>query len=187
LKYLVVGLGNPGDEYKNTRHNVGFQMADAFAGSFNSSFQDKRYGFVAQANFKSRIFIILKPVTFMNLSGKAVNYWLQAEKIPVENMLVLVDDLALPMGTIRLRANGGDGGHNGLNHISAILGNQNYARLRFGIGNEFPFGSQVNYVLGAWTPDEQKILDIRIPNTVEIIKSFGTIGIQRTMNQFNNR
>jgi peptidyl-tRNA hydrolase, PTH1 family len=180
-------LGNPGDEYKNTRHNVGYLMADAFAGSFNSEFRDKRYGFVAQASFKSRIFVLLKPSTFMNLSGKAVNYWLQAEKIPVENMLVLVDDLALPMGSLRLRAKGGDGGHNGLNHISATLGNQNYSRLRFGIGNEFPFGSQVNYVLGEWNPDEKKILTERIPQTIEIIKSFATIGIQRAMNEFNNK
>ncbi|MFN8207791.1 MAG: aminoacyl-tRNA hydrolase [Bacteroidales bacterium] len=187
MKYLVVGLGNPGDEYKNTRHNVGYLMADAFAGSFNSGFQDKRYGYVAQASFKSRTFIILKPTTFMNLSGKAVNYWLQAEKIPHENLLVLVDDLAIPMGSLRLRAKGGDGGHNGLSHITQILGSPNYARLRFGIGNEFPFGTQVDYVLGEWSSDEKKILAERIPQSVEIIRSFATIGIQFTMNRFNKR
>lgn len=187
MKYLVVGLGNPGDEYQNTRHNVGYKMADVFAGFFNADFRDKRYGFVAQANFKSRIFVILKPTTYMNLSGKSVNYWMQAEKIPVENILVLVDDLALPMGTIRLRPKGGDGGHNGLNHISTILGNQNYARLRFGIGSEFPFGTQVNYVLGEWSQEEKKLLTERLPLTVDIIKSFGTIGVQRTMNEYNNK
>lgn len=162
-------------------------MADAFAGSFNSEFQDKRYGYLARVTHKSRIFLVLKPTTFMNLSGRAVQYWLQAEKVSLENLLVLVDDLALPTGVLRLRAKGGDGGHNGLNNISSVVGSQNYARLRFGIGNEFPLGRQIDYVLGEWTQEEKKILTERVPMSVDIIKSFGTIGIQYTMNQYNNK
>ena len=187
MKYLIAGLGNIGSEYKNTRHNIGFQILDALAGASNISFSDKRYGFVSEYKYKSRRFVLLKPTTYMNLSGRAVNYWLQKEKIPVEKLLVLVDDIALPFGTIRLRAKGGPGGHNGLINISDILGHNNYARLRFGIGDNFHQGFQVDYVLSEWTNDEQKLLPEKIDNCVEMIESFGTIGVERTMNFFNKR
>jgi len=180
-------MGNPGDEYENTRHNIGYLIADAFTGSFHVSFEDKRFGFVARVPFKSRTFVVLKPTTYVNLSGRAVNYWLQHEKIPDDHLLVLVDDLALPFGTLRLRPRGSDGGHNGLNHINQMLGHQNYARLRFGIGNDFPYGRQIDYVLGKWTEEEEKILPERVNTAVEIIKSFGTIGVERTMNLFNHK
>ena len=140
MKYLIVGLGNIGDEYRDTRHNIGFKMLDAFAEASNIAFEDKRYGFVAHCRVKNAEIVLLKPSTYMNLSGNAVRYWLQQEKIPVENMLVLVDDLNLPFGSIRMRKQGSNGGHNGLGHIQQVLGTQNYARLRFGIGNEFTKG-----------------------------------------------
>ena len=157
MKYLIVGLGNIGDEYRDTRHNIGFKMLDAFAEASNIAFEDKRYGFVAHCRVKNAEIVLLKPSTYMNLSGNAVRYWLQQEKIPVENMLVLVDDLNLPFGSIRMRKQGSNGGHNGLGHIQQVLGTQNYARLRFGIGNEFTKGRQVNFVLGQWTDEEEKI------------------------------
>ncbi len=185
MKYLVVGLGNIGDKYLNTRHNIGFNALDALAKATSLTFKDKRYAFICEYKYKGRIFILIKPSTFVNLSGKAVNYWLKKEKIPVENLLVVVDDVSLPFGTLRLRAKGSSAGHNGLDNISQILGHQNYARLRFGIGNEFLKGTQVNYVLSMWTEDEQQLLPERIDRAVEIIKNFGTIGIQRTMNLFN--
>lgn len=187
MKYLIAGLGNIGPEYKNTRHNIGFQILDALAEASNISFNDKRYGFVAEYKFKGRTFILLKPTTYMNLSGRAVNYWLQKEKIDIKNMLVLVDDLALPFGTLRVRAKGGAGGHNGLENINQVLGRNDYARLRFGIGDEFHKGHQVNYVLGKWSKEEQKELPFKIDDSIEIIKSFGTIGIDRTMNFHNKR
>ncbi|QIA08934.1 aminoacyl-tRNA hydrolase [Draconibacterium halophilum] len=187
MKYLIAGLGNIGPEYKNTRHNIGFQILDALAEASNISFSDKRYGFVAEYKFKGRTFILLKPTTYMNLSGRAVNYWLQKEKIDVKNMLVLVDDLALPFGTLRVRAKGGAGGHNGLENINQVLGRNDYARLRFGIGDEFHKGHQVNYVLGEWSKVEQKELPFKIDDSIEIIKSFGTIGVDRTMNFHNKR
>lgn len=187
MKYLIVGLGNIGDEYQFTRHNIGFEVLDALAGASNICFMDKRYGFVAEYKFKGRTFVLLKPGTYMNLSGRAVNYWLQQEKIPVENLLVIVDDLALPLGTLRLRQKGSDGGHNGLKNINEVLGRQDYARLRFGIGDEFRKGQQVDYVLGRWTAGEKEIIDKRVHMAVEMIKSFGTIGIQLTMTQFNNK
>lgn len=185
MKYLIVGLGNPGDEYSETRHNIGWKIADELASSLNASFEDKRFGFVARAVFRSRIVVILKPTTYVNLSGRAVNYWLAHEKIQPDHLLIIVDDLALPFGTIRIRPRGGDGGHNGLNHITQILGHQNYARLRFGIGNEYPFGRQVAYVLGKWTEEEQTILPERIKLAIEAVKSYVTIGIDRTMNLYN--
>ena len=187
MKYLIAGLGNIGPEYKNTRHNIGFQILDALAEASNISFNDKRYGFVGEYKFKGRTFILLKPTTYMNLSGRAVNYWLQKEKIPIQNLLVLVDDIALPFGTVRLRAKGGDGGHNGLANINQVLGRNDYARLRFGIGDDFHNGYQVNYVLSEWDADEKKSLPENIDNCIEIIKSFGTIGTERTMNFFNKR
>jgi PTH1 family peptidyl-tRNA hydrolase len=187
LKYLIVGLGNVGDEYQHTRHNIGFEILDALAKASNICFTDKRYGFVSEYKFKGRNFVLLKPSTYVNLSGKAVNYWLQKENIPIENLLIILDDIALPLGTIRLRSKGSDGGHNGLKSIDEVLGRQDYVRLRFGIGNEFPKGYQVDYVLGEWTADEKKFLDERVPIVIEMIKSFGTIGVQRTMTQYNNK
>lgn len=187
MKYLIAGLGNIGPEYKNTRHNIGFQILDALAEASNISFKDKRFGFVAEYKFKARTFILLKPTTYVNLSGRAVNYWLQKEKIDINNLLVLVDDIALPFGTLRVRAKGGAGGHNGLENINQVLGRNDYARLRFGIGDDFYKGYQVNYVLGEWSKEEQKELKFKIDDSIEIIKSFGTIGIDRTMNFHNKR
>ncbi len=187
MKYLIVGLGNIGDEYQNTRHNIGFNILDAFAKASNIVFTDQRYGAISEYKYKSRTLILLKPSTYMNLSGKAVHYWMQKEKIPIENILVLVDDLALPFGTLRLRYKGSDGGHNGLKNINELLGSQNYARLRFGTGNDFAKGQQINYVLGKWSPEEQAVLALKFSDCNEIILSFVTIGVERTMNEFNKR
>jgi PTH1 family peptidyl-tRNA hydrolase len=187
VKYLIAGLGNIGAEYKNTRHNIGFQILDALSGASNISFTDKRYGFVAEYKYKARTFILLKPTTYMNLSGRAVAYWMQKEDIEISNVLVLVDDLALPFGTIRVRAKGGAGGHNGLENINQVLGRNDYARLRFGIGDNFHKGFQVDYVLGDWSREEEKELPAKIDFCIEIIQSFGTIGTERTMNFFNKK
>ncbi len=187
MKYLIVGLGNPGSDYEHTRHNIGFKILDALADASNIVFSDKRYGFVTEYKFKARTFILLKPTTYMNLSGKAVNYWLQKERIPFENLLILTDDLALPFGTLRLRGKGGDAGHNGLKSIQQVTGRSDYARLRFGIGNDFHPGQQVNYVLDEWDDEEKAALPEKIDTCIQIIKSFGTIGVARTMNQFNKR
>lgn len=187
MKYLIAGLGNIGPEYKNTRHNIGFQILDSLAGESNIAFSDRRYGFLCEYNHKGRTFILLKPATYVNLSGRAVNYWLQKEKIPIENLLVLVDDLALPFGTLRVKAKGSHGGHNGLRNISEVLGRNDYARLRFGIGDHFHPGFQVDYVLSEWSREEKKLLPEKIDSCIEIIQSFGTIGIERTMNFFNKK
>lgn len=187
MKYLIAGLGNIGSEYENTRHNIGFTVLDAFAKASNIFFNQDRHAYVSEAKFKGRTIVLIKPTTYMNLSGKAVNYWLQQHKIPVENLLVITDDLALPFGKIRIRPAGSDGGHNGLKDIIATLGHQKFARLRFGIGSEFGKGQQSNYVLGQWTEDEQTILNPRIDLCCDIIKGFTTAGLQRTMNDFNNR
>ena len=187
MKYLIVGLGNIGDEYAATRHNIGFMMLDAFADAQGVTWADKRYGFVAKCRVKNAELILLKPSTYMNLSGNAVRYWLQQEKIPVENMLVLVDDLNLPFGTIRIRKQGSNGGHNGLGNIQSVLGTENYARVRFGIGNNFSRGAQCNFVLGKWTDEEQKLLPDRLKLTSEIIPSFCLQGIDRTMNLYNGK
>jgi PTH1 family peptidyl-tRNA hydrolase len=185
MKYLIVGLGNIGDEYKDTRHNIGFTILDAMAVASNTSFTDKRYGAVCQLKFKGRDLILLKPSTYMNLSGNAVSYWLQKEKIPCENMLVIVDDLALPLGSIRMRHKGSDGGHNGLAHITTVLGTDEYPRIRFGIGNGFRKGSQVDYVLGTWNQDEKKVLEQRISIVTDMIRSFAFAGTELTMTAFN--
>ncbi len=187
MKYLIAGLGNIGKEYENTRHNIGFKILDALAGASNISFSDSRYGFVAEMKYKARTFILLRPTTYMNLSGRAVNYWLKAENIPIENMLVLVDDIALPFGTIRIKAKGSDGGHNGLRNIQDVLGRNDYARLRFGIGDNFHKGTQIDYVLGQWSREEEKELPFLIDQCIDAVKSFGTIGIERTMNVFNTK
>jgi len=187
LKYLIVGLGNPGIEYKNTRHNIGFKILDALADASNIVFSDERYGSLAEYKFKGRTFILLKPSTYMNLSGKAVNYWMQKENILIENVLVVVDDLALPLGSLRLRAKGSDAGHNGLKNITQLVGTQDYARLRFGIGDNFRQGQQVDYVLGEWDKQEKLELPALIDTSIVIIKSFATIGVQQTMTFFNKR
>jgi peptidyl-tRNA hydrolase, PTH1 family len=185
MKYLIVGLGNIGDGYSDTRHNIGFTILDAMALASNISFNDKRYGAIGSLKFKGRVFILLKPSTYMNLSGNAVRYWLNKEKIPVENLLVIVDDLALPVGSIRMRHKGGDGGHNGLAHINSILSTNEYARIRVGIGNNFMKGSQVDYVLGTWTEEEKNLLRDRISIVIEMIRSFGLMGTELTMTTFN--
>jgi peptidyl-tRNA hydrolase, PTH1 family len=187
LKYLIVGLGNIGSEYENTRHNIGFTILDTLARVSNISFSDKRYGFVAELKHAGRTLILLKPNTFMNLSGRSVSYWMQKENIPIEHVLVLVDDLALPLGKIRLRSKGSDAGHNGLKNIQQILCSQNYARLRFGIGGDFPKGYQIDHVLGKWTKEEDEVVNSKLETCIEIIKSFVTIGIDRTMTQYNNQ
>ena len=186
-KYLIVGLGNPGAEYHETRHNCGWMVADKLVADLGAKFEDKRYGFVGRCRVKNAELVLLKPSTYMNLSGNAVRYWLQQEKIPVENMLVLVDDLNLPFGTIRIRKQGSNGGHNGLGNIQSVLGTENYARVRFGIGNEFTRGAQINFVLGEWTDEEKKQIDERLKVTSENIPSFCLAGIDRTMNQYNNK
>lgn len=187
MKYLIVGLGNIGDEYQNTRHNIGFKMLDAFAEASNIAFEDKRYGFVGKGRIKNAEVVLLKPSTFMNLSGNAVRYWMNEEKIPLENLLVLVDDLNLPFGAIRIRKQGSNGGHNGLGHIQQVLCTENYARVRFGIGNEYVRGAQINFVLGEWTPDEQAAMPERLEVVKQIIPSFCLQGIDRTMNLYNGK
>ncbi len=187
MKYLIVGLVNIGYEYQNTRHNIGFDILDAFAKASNLVFTEQRYGSVCEYKIKGKTLILLKPSTFMNLSGNAVRYWMQKENIQIENILVLVDDLALPFGSLRLKNRGSDAGHNGLKNIQAILGHDNYPRLRFGIGSDFPKGCQVEYVLGKWPKEEEAQLPERMEKAIEIIKSFCLAGIQITMNQYNNK
>lgn len=187
MKYLIVGLGNIGGEYHNTRHNIGFNVLDSLAKTADLEFKDVRYGAVTHYKFKGRTFVLLKPNTYMNLSGKAVNYWLQKEKIAVENMMVIVDDLALPFGTLRLRSKGSDAGHNGLKNINQVLGHQNYARLRFGIGDDFHKGQQIDFVLGKWSSQELEQLTPILDTCTKIIQGFATIGVQRTMTAYNTR
>jgi PTH1 family peptidyl-tRNA hydrolase len=186
-KFLIVGLGNIGDEYENTRHNIGFTILDTLAKENNIKFTTDKLAAVATYKFKGKTLILIKPSTYMNLSGKAVNYWMQAEKIQKENILVLTDDLALPFGTVRMKAKGSDGGHNGLKNIQETLGTSEYARLRFGVGSEFSKGRQVDYVLGKWSEEENKAIEQRIKLAVEIIQGFATIGLQRTMSAYNNK
>ncbi|MDR1683417.1 MAG: aminoacyl-tRNA hydrolase [Candidatus Symbiothrix sp.] len=188
MKYLIVGLGNIGQEYENTRHNIGFLILDALAKASNIVFDvNKRYGAVAEMRLKNKQLVLLKPYTYMNLSGNAVRYWMQKEKIPIENLLILVDDLALPFGTLRLKPKGSDAGHNGLKHVQTILGTQQYTRLRFGISNNFLPGSQINYVLSGFTEEEEKALPPRIDIAIDIVKSFCLAGVDTTMNLFNNK
>jgi PTH1 family peptidyl-tRNA hydrolase len=185
MKYLIVGLGNIGEEYKNTRHNIGFTVLDAMAMASNISFTDRRYGAICRFRFKGRELILLKPSTYVNLSGNAVNYWLKKENIPIENMLVIVDDLALPVGSIRMRKKGSDGGHNGLSHISNILSTTDYARIRIGIGNSFRKGAQRDFVLGTWDQEEKKFIEERTAIVIEMIRSFVFAGVELTMTAFN--
>ena len=183
-KYLIVGLGNPGREYEMTRHNTGFMVVDELANKLGVTFEDKRYGFVAEASIKGRKVFILKPTTYMNLSGNAVRYWLQKENIDQSRLLVIVDDLSIPLGDFRLKGNGSNGGHNGLGNIQQLIGQQ-YARLRMGIGADFQQGQQVDWVLGRYDDDDMKTLQPSIDMAVEIIKSFVLAGLNITMNQFN--
>ena len=186
-KFLVVGLGNIGPKYHNTRHNIGFRILDHLAEEESLSFESAKLGDVATYKFKGRTFILLKPSTYMNLSGKAVNYWLQKEKVPLENLLVVTDDLNLPFGTLRLKTKGSDGGHNGLKDIQAQLNTTKYNRFRFGISDEFSKGRQVDYVLGEWEEEEEKKMPGRLKTSAELIRSFGTAGVNNTMNTFNGK
>ena len=183
-KYLIVGLGNPGIEYADTRHNAGWMVLDAFAKASNISFDDRRYGFVAETSIKGRKVFLLKPTTYMNLSGNAVRYWLNKENIDQSRLLVISDDVAIPLGQFRLKASGSNGGHNGLGHIQQLIGQQ-YARLRVGIGNDFPSGSQIDYVLGRFPAEEMERLGSVIEMCTDIVKSFVLAGIDVTMNQYN--
>ena len=186
-KFLIVGLGNIGEKYENTRHNIGFMMLDAFAKASNIVFSDKRYGAVAECRLKNQQLVLLKPNTYMNLSGEAVRYWMQQEKIELDHLLILVDDLALPFGALRLKGQGSNAGHNGLGNIQQLLGTDRYARLRFGLGNDYPKGSQIDFVLSRFTNDEQAQLPGRLQTVVELIQTFCLAGIQTAMCQFNNK
>ncbi len=186
MKYLIAGLGNIGPDYENTRHNVGFQILDHLVrDKEEAAFHTSRYGDIAEHRFKGRKIILLKPSTFMNLSGKSIRYWLKEESIPPERMIVVVDDIALPLGEIRVRRGGGDGGHNGLTSIIEYLGDDNFPRLRIGLGDDFARGYQSDYVLGKWTKAEEEIMIPRVNEAVKVVKSFVTVGLDRTMNIYN--
>ncbi len=184
-KFLIAGLGNIGTEYAATRHNIGFDVADYLAFKLAGSFKLERHAFVAGLKYKGNIIVCIKPTTYMNESGKAVKYWMDKEKISIENILVVVDDLALPLSKLRLRGSGSDAGHNGLKSIQEILGTNAYPKLRFGIGNNFAKGMQVDFVLGKWFPEELPLVRLKIEKSVEVIESFITTGIERTMSQYN--
>ena len=187
MKYLIAGLGNIGAEYAETRHNIGFKVLDALAGASNTLFTTGRYGDLATLRHRGHSLLLLKPSTYMNLSGKAVRYWMEAERIAPENLLVISDDIALPFGTLRLRAKGSAGGHNGLKNIAELLGTEEFARMRFGVGGDFPRGHQVDYVLGEWTADERAALPERLKIFGDAVLSFATIGLARTMNEYNKK
>ena len=187
MKYLIIGLGNPGAEYENTRHNIGFKVLDKLASLSNISFSPDRYADVAEVKFKGRNLVLIKPNTFMNLSGKAVNYWLQNTKIDAANMLVITDDISLPFGVLRMRKKGSDGGHNGLKNIQAVLGDSNYPRLRFGVGNDFSRGKQVEYVLDNFSDEDYTTMTNRMEIAVKMIQAFATIGIEYAMSDFNGK
>ena len=187
MKYLIVGLGNIGTEYAGTRHNIGFRVLDALAKASNTAFDDRRYGFVAHTRVKNAELVLLKPSTFMNLSGNAVRYWLQQEKIELQNLLVVVDDLSLPLGTIRMKPSGSAGGHNGLRHIAQVLGTEAYNRLRFGIGNDFPRGTQVDFVLSRFTPEEETLVNEKALVACDAVKAFALCGMQFAMCNYNGK
>ncbi|CAG5078613.1 aminoacyl-tRNA hydrolase [Parvicella tangerina] len=187
MKYLIVGLGNPGEKYEMTRHNIGFKTLDVLARASNVVFEPNKLADTCIVKHKGRTLHLIKPTTFMNLSGKAVNYYMHQEKIKVENLLIVTDDIALPFGTLRMKPKGSDGGHNGLKDIQKVLGSSKYPRLRFGIGSDFLKGQQVDYVLGDWTLEEQMKLPERVSVACEMILSFATIGLDRTMNSYNNK
>ena len=185
MKYLIVGLGNIGPEYADTRHNIGFMVLDELAKQENAKFYNMRLAYYTEVTHKGRTLHLIKPTTYMNLSGKAVNHWMKELKIPVENVLVIVDDIALPFGTLRLKPKGSAAGHNGLRDIEAKLGNQNYARLRFGVSDNFPKGRQVDYVLDGFDKDEIPELPALIDRSIEMVKSYATVGAELTMTRFN--
>ena len=187
MKYLIAGLGNIGVEYENTRHNVGFVVADALVKDLKGTFKIERLASVSKVKYKGRTLVVIKPTTYMNRSGKAVKYWLDKEKIPVERLLVVVDDIALPLGTLRLKPGGGDGGHNGMTDIIERLNTTGFSRLRVGIGDDFPKGFQTDYVLGEWSSKEVNLMIPRVELAVEAIKSYVTVGLEKTMTEFNNR
>ena len=187
MKYLIACLGNIGVEYDDTRHNIGFKVADYLNEDLKGTFTTSRLAQVSELRYKGRIMVVIKPTTYMNLSGKAVKYWMQQEKIPIENVLVVLDEIALPLGTLRMRKKGSDAGHNGLSDIITSLGTNEFARLRFGIGNDFPRGKQVDFVLGKWKPSEHDIINPRLEVAANFIKSFVTQGVDLTMNQMNNK
>ena len=187
MKYLIIGLGNPGAEYKNTRHNIGFKVLDKLASLSNISFSADRYADIAEVKFKGRNLVLIKPNTFMNLSGKAVNYWMQNTKIDAENILIITDDISLPFGVLRMRKKGSDGGHNGLKNIQAVLGNGNYPRLRFGVGDDFSRGKQVEYVLDDFSDEDYTAINNRMEMAVKMIQAFATIGIEYAMSDFNGK
>ncbi|HEY0039086.1 MAG TPA: aminoacyl-tRNA hydrolase [Flavisolibacter sp.] len=186
MKFLIVGLGNVGAEYAHTRHNIGFDVVMAFAQKQGGTFRQDRLAYVAEVKWKGKIFICICPTTFMNLSGKAVKYWMDKEKITLENMLVVVDDVALPLAKLRIRAGGSDGGHNGLKSLQEVLGTTAYAKLRFGIGNNYPKGAQADFVLGKWLKEEEPVVKKKIEVCVEVIESFAGAGIGNAMNKYNN-
>lgn len=186
-KFLIVGLGNPGNEYAGSRHNAGFDVVDAFVTKHGGVFRSDRLADVAEIKWRGKIFICIKPTTFMNLSGKAFRYWMDKEKIPVERTLTVVDDLALPIDKVRMRAGGSDAGHNGLKDIQQILGTTDYPKLRFGIGNQFSKGMQIDFVLGKWFPEEREIVKAKIDKCVEMIEQYAVAGIARVMNDYNKQ
>lgn len=186
MKYLLVGLGNIGSEYENTRHNIGFDVVQAFAARHGATFRSDRLATVADVRWKGRSFVCICPTTYMNLSGKAVKYWMDKERVPLENLLVVVDDLALPLSKLRIRPGGSDAGHNGLKSIQEILGTVAYPKLRFGIGNNFPKGRQVEFVLGKWDRDEAPLVQLKIEKSVDAIENWATAGLPATMNKINN-
>ena len=186
-KFLIIGLGNVGDSYINTRHNIGFKILDALASASNISFKPDRYADTSKFKIKGRTLVLIKPTTFMNLSGKAVNYYMQSEKIEPENLLIITDDLALPFGTLRMRTKGSDGGHNGLKHIIQTLRSTTFSRIRFGVVNEFSKGKQVDYVLGSWSGEEESALQERVDTAIEMVKSFVMVGAAQTMTLYNGK
>lgn len=187
MKFLIVGLGNPGSKYEETRHNIGFKVVEKLAKDLGGHFSNNKLADTCEVKFKGRVLVLIKPTTFMNLSGKAVNYYLQSEKIQRENLVVITDDIALPFGTLRMKGKGSDGGHNGLKDIQAVLNSQDYARLRFGVGNDFSKGRQADYVLGEWSNEENEKLEERVTMASEFIKAFTSIGINMAMTNFNNK
>jgi peptidyl-tRNA hydrolase, PTH1 family len=187
MKFLIVGLGNPGEEYAHTRHNIGFDVVGAFVSKHDSHFKSDRLAYTAEVKWKGRKFICICPTTFMNLSGKAVKYWMDKEKIPIENILVIVDEVAIPLNKLRIRAGGSDAGHNGLKSIHEALGTTEYPRLRFGIGNDYPRGMQSDFVLGKWKKTEEPVVKHKIEKAVEAIETFATAGITTAMNLVNHK
>lgn len=187
MKFIIAGLGNVGNEYAHTRHNIGFDVVNAFVSKHGGSFRTDRHAYVSEVKWKGKVFICVCPTTYMNLSGKAVKYWVDKEKVDLSNLLVIVDEIALPLSKLRLRPGGSDAGHNGLKSIQEVLATQEYPRLRFGIGNNYPKGLQAEYVLGKWRTEEEPLVKLKIDKSVEVIESFATQGINITMNQVNNQ